>query len=188
MRSARCGERAEGTRCESLLAGIFGPKRSLYKRVAEFSLYQVPEIYRLLARRPCSYLMACAETLAEQLSDCMGETSRARRDSDRRSPAAPRNRIRRRDLLIPRRTSTGRCTRFRRWSTLWPELSLTTTSNAFASSPIRGWPPQSPRRRRLQRAWRARSPKRRISSRLRRKRSTRRASARLFLAPRTHLV
>jgi uncharacterized protein len=65
---------AEGTRCESLLAGIFGPKRSLYKRVAEFSLYQVPEIYRLLARRPCSYLMACAETLAGQLSECIGET------------------------------------------------------------------------------------------------------------------
>jgi HD superfamily phosphohydrolase len=59
---------AAGTRCEPLLEGIFGSKRGLYKRVAEFSLYQVPETYRLLARRPCGYLMACAETLAEQLS------------------------------------------------------------------------------------------------------------------------
>jgi len=64
---------AAGTRCEPLLAGIFGPKRGLYKRVAEFSLYQVPETYRLLARRPCNYLMTCAEMLAEQLSATLGE-------------------------------------------------------------------------------------------------------------------
>jgi HD superfamily phosphohydrolase len=64
---------AAGTRCEPLLEGIFGPKRGLYKRVAEFSLYQVPETYRLLARRPCAYLMSCAETLAEQLSVPLGE-------------------------------------------------------------------------------------------------------------------
>jgi hypothetical protein len=41
--------------------------------VAEFSLYQVPETYRMLARRPCNYLMACAERLAEQLSAALGE-------------------------------------------------------------------------------------------------------------------
>ncbi len=64
---------AAETRCEPLLAGIFGAKRGLYKRVAEFSLYQIPETYRLLARRPCAYLMACAESLAEQLSASVGE-------------------------------------------------------------------------------------------------------------------
>ena len=64
---------AAGTRCEQLLEGIFGAKRGLYKRVAEFSLYQVPETYRLLARRPCAYLMACAQSLSEQLSSALGE-------------------------------------------------------------------------------------------------------------------
>jgi uncharacterized protein len=64
---------AAGTRCEPLLEGIFGAKRGLYKRVAEFSLYQVPETYRLLARRPSKYLMACAETLAEELSTALSE-------------------------------------------------------------------------------------------------------------------
>ena len=92
-----------------LLAGIFGPKRGLYKRVAEFSLYQVPETYRLLGppavlriswpvprRWPSSFrpLWASRVGAVEILID---------------APAAPpRNRIRRRDLLSRRRTSTGR--------------------------------------------------------------------------------
>ena len=42
--------------------------------MAEFSLYQLPETYRLLAaRRPYGYLVACAETLAEQLSEELDE-------------------------------------------------------------------------------------------------------------------
>jgi uncharacterized protein len=65
--------KAAGTRCEPLLDGVFGLKRQLYKRVAEFSLYQVPETYRMLARRPTPYLVACAEVLAEQLSDMLHE-------------------------------------------------------------------------------------------------------------------
>ncbi len=64
---------ASGTRCAPLLDALFGAKRELYKRVAEFSLYQVPETYRLLARRPYGYLVECAETLAEQLSEALGE-------------------------------------------------------------------------------------------------------------------
>jgi HD superfamily phosphohydrolase len=70
---SRLLEAAAGTRCAPLLAALFGAKRELYKRVAEFSLYQVPETYRLLARRPYGYLVECAETLAEQLSETLGE-------------------------------------------------------------------------------------------------------------------
>ncbi|HXY35810.1 MAG TPA: HD domain-containing protein [Planctomycetaceae bacterium] len=64
---------ADGTRCAPILDALFGARRQLYKRVAEFSLYQVPETYRLLARRPYGYLVECAETLAEQLSETLGE-------------------------------------------------------------------------------------------------------------------
>jgi HD superfamily phosphohydrolase len=64
---------AEGTRCAPLLEGLFGTRRELYKRVAEFSLYQVPETYRLLARRPYSYLVKCSEALAAQLAEALGE-------------------------------------------------------------------------------------------------------------------
>jgi uncharacterized protein len=70
---ARLAESASGTRSAPLLDALFGAKRELYKRVAEFSLYQVPETYRLLARRPYRYLVDCAETLAEELSESLGE-------------------------------------------------------------------------------------------------------------------
>jgi uncharacterized protein len=58
---------------EGLLEGIFGSSRRLYKRVAEFSLYQHPETYRQLARRPYGYLVACANSLAKQLVPVLKE-------------------------------------------------------------------------------------------------------------------
>jgi HD superfamily phosphohydrolase len=67
LRSAACG-----TDCERLVEGIFGPKRNLYKRVAEFSLYQAPDIYRRLARRPYEELLRCAARLAERLASGLG--------------------------------------------------------------------------------------------------------------------
>jgi uncharacterized protein len=70
---SRLLDAASGTRCAPILDALFGAKRELYKRVAEFSLYQVPETYRLLARRPFGYLVECAETLAVQLSEALGE-------------------------------------------------------------------------------------------------------------------
>ncbi|GAB4136119.1 MAG: HD domain-containing protein [Planctomycetaceae bacterium] len=57
-----------GLPCERLIEGVFGPKRELYKRVAEYSLYQSPEIYSQLARRPYSFLISCSEKLAELLT------------------------------------------------------------------------------------------------------------------------
>lgn len=47
-----------------LLDGLFGPTRRLYKRVAQYSLFQSPEIYQLLARKPYPWLVRCAENFA----------------------------------------------------------------------------------------------------------------------------
>lgn len=58
-----------GTPSEPLIEGVFGPRRRLYKRVAEYSLYQSPEIYRKLARRSYQWLVRCGNHLAERLSD-----------------------------------------------------------------------------------------------------------------------
>jgi HD superfamily phosphohydrolase len=60
---------ATGTECERLTEGIFGPKRVLYKRVEEFSLYQKPQIYKQLARQPYNILVQCGDRLAQRLSE-----------------------------------------------------------------------------------------------------------------------
>jgi HD superfamily phosphohydrolase len=51
-----------------LLVGLFGPTRRLYKRLAQFSLFQERELYERLARRPYPWLAACSEEFANQLS------------------------------------------------------------------------------------------------------------------------
>ena len=69
---------AEGSVAEPLVDGIFGPRRQLYKRVAEFNvLDEQAEVHRKLARRPYWWLVACAETLAQQLADKTGEAVHA---------------------------------------------------------------------------------------------------------------
>jgi HD superfamily phosphohydrolase len=65
---------ARGTSAEGLLEGVFGPRRQLYKRVAEYSLYQNDEIYQLLARQPYPFLVRCAGELARRLGAEIGET------------------------------------------------------------------------------------------------------------------
>ncbi len=55
-----------------LLDGLFGAKRRLYKRVAQYSLYQEPQLYELLARRPFPWLVRCAENFAEIASKALG--------------------------------------------------------------------------------------------------------------------
>lgn len=47
-----------------LLAGLFGPTRRLYKRLAQYSLFESPELYRRLSRRPYPWLVRCAEEFA----------------------------------------------------------------------------------------------------------------------------
>lgn len=55
-----------------LLEGLFGRTRKLYKRVSQFSLFQSPELYDALARRPFPWLMRCAENFAELIGPTIG--------------------------------------------------------------------------------------------------------------------
>lgn len=52
-----------------LLDGLFGNTRQLYKRCAQFNVFQYPEQYRQLARRPYQWLVACARHFAAVLSE-----------------------------------------------------------------------------------------------------------------------
>ncbi|TWU25905.1 HD domain-containing protein [Bythopirellula polymerisocia] len=47
-----------------LLDGLFGPVRRLYKRVTQYSLFQEPQLYQRLARKPYPWLIHCAENFA----------------------------------------------------------------------------------------------------------------------------
>jgi HD superfamily phosphohydrolase len=65
-------EQAEGGAAE-VLAALFGKKRRLYKRIAEYSLLQTPSIYQQLTRQPYDWLVACAEQTATALSRQLGK-------------------------------------------------------------------------------------------------------------------
>lgn len=54
-----------------LLDGLFGPTRRLYKRLAQYSLFQEPMLYQRLARRPYPWLAALAEQLASLFSTAL---------------------------------------------------------------------------------------------------------------------
>ncbi len=56
-----------------LLAGLFGPERRLYKRVAQFSIFEQSEFYERLTRRPYPWLAACAERFAALAAAELGE-------------------------------------------------------------------------------------------------------------------
>jgi HD superfamily phosphohydrolase len=56
-----------------LLDGIFGPQRSLYKRLAQFSFFEEPFMYRRMARRPYAELVNFSEGIAAGLSKALGE-------------------------------------------------------------------------------------------------------------------
>ncbi len=71
MIAAMCQAASSGP-AEELLDGLFGPSRRLYKRLAEYSIYQGQETYEQLARRPYPWLVACAESLARILSTRLG--------------------------------------------------------------------------------------------------------------------
>ena len=63
---------AAGGPAMSLLDGLFGPKRKLYKRLAQYNLVQAPEVYNQLARRPYEWLVRCGEQVANRLSHQIG--------------------------------------------------------------------------------------------------------------------
>ena len=52
--------------------GLFGPTRRLYKRLAQYSFLEQPELYQRLARRPYPWLAACAERFAALVSTALG--------------------------------------------------------------------------------------------------------------------
>lgn len=54
-----------------LLDGLFGPTRRLYKRVAQYSLFQSPEIYQRMARKPYPWLVRCSESFATVVSTAL---------------------------------------------------------------------------------------------------------------------
>lgn len=58
---------------QELLSGLFGTTRLLYKRLAQFSFFQHPELYHRLARQPYPWLSSCAETLANVASKQLGK-------------------------------------------------------------------------------------------------------------------
>ncbi len=59
---------AENHPAAKLLEGLFGPVRKLYKRYTQFSAFQNPTQYQRLARQPYTFLVVCAENLAEVFS------------------------------------------------------------------------------------------------------------------------
>ncbi len=60
---------AENGPAYELLDGLFGSTRRLYKRFAQFSVFQFPDQYRSLARRPYPWLVQCASHLADVLGE-----------------------------------------------------------------------------------------------------------------------
>jgi HD superfamily phosphohydrolase len=64
---------SQGTHCQHLLDGLFGPKRGLYKRVLECHLMQHADLYEQLARRPYSQLRECGVQLCRHLGAQAGE-------------------------------------------------------------------------------------------------------------------
>ena len=50
---------SQGTPMEKLAQGLFGARRTIYKRVAQFSILEQPEIYHQLARKP--YRQLCEQ-------------------------------------------------------------------------------------------------------------------------------
>ena len=69
----QCLIHAEQNPARELLQGLFGSKRQLYKRVAQYSCFQQNDIYRRLARQPYSWLTACGTSLSEILSHRLGQ-------------------------------------------------------------------------------------------------------------------
>jgi HD superfamily phosphohydrolase len=62
----------DGGPAGELLDGLFGSQRRLYKRLAQYSFFEEPELYQRLARRPYPWLAACAQQFAHEASTALG--------------------------------------------------------------------------------------------------------------------
>ncbi len=56
----------------SLTDGLFGPRRRLHKRLAEYSIYHQEPLYRALRRLTATQLASCSLKLTEKLGDTVG--------------------------------------------------------------------------------------------------------------------
>lgn len=59
---------ARGTRCESLLQGVFGRKRSLYKQAVEYSHDRSLEMYQRIAGKPYTEVLTVAQRIVEAIN------------------------------------------------------------------------------------------------------------------------
>jgi HD superfamily phosphohydrolase len=64
---------ASGKPAAELLSGLFGPRRRLYKRLAQYSLFEEKDLYGRLARRPYPWLASCAARFADAVSSALGQ-------------------------------------------------------------------------------------------------------------------
>jgi HD superfamily phosphohydrolase len=65
-------ESAAGSPAAELLEGLFGERRTLFKRLAQYSYFEERDLYERLARRPFAELCDAAEQVADRLSDALG--------------------------------------------------------------------------------------------------------------------
>ncbi|GAB5440828.1 MAG: HD domain-containing protein [Fuerstiella sp.] len=63
---------AAGTPAQSLTDGLFQSRRQLHKRLAEYSLFQQPELYHQLRQMTYDQLVDCSNRLAQHFSDHVG--------------------------------------------------------------------------------------------------------------------
>ena len=66
------GRAAGAGPARDLLDGLFGPTRRLYKRLAQYSIFERSELYDRLTRQPYPWLAACAEQFATLASTALG--------------------------------------------------------------------------------------------------------------------
>lgn len=66
---AKLIEFSQGTPVDSMVDGLFGPKRVLYKRLAEYHSLESLEIHRALARRPYPALVDFGNRLGERIAE-----------------------------------------------------------------------------------------------------------------------
>jgi HD superfamily phosphohydrolase len=63
---------ASGSPTAALMDGLFGPRRKLHKRLAEYSIYHREPLYRALRRLTATQLADCSARLTEKLGAVLG--------------------------------------------------------------------------------------------------------------------
>lgn len=72
IRTLRTAAKTAGGATSGLTEGLFGPRRSLYKRAAEYSIFNHEDLYRQLRQKTFPALAACAEHLCSELQQKLG--------------------------------------------------------------------------------------------------------------------